>query len=964
MNPVHLAGTTQGPTTVLTGATPLPLEDTQAGWLVVSGQMALFAAERVDGRLDGARRYLGEAGPGAALFGLALPGGHGLLGVPVGVCEVVPLAPTEAARRLAGGDAQALGWLASWISALDLAAEDDSASLGAALVSGEGRLTLKAGDRLAAPPGTIAWIHQATGRLRWRGHDDVQLEPSQALLPLGRGMIIEAEEEAQVVLAPASALGDPAAFEAALAGTGRVLAALIAARVVREHGNTAARHEARRAQEARVTASALGELIGLIEKSVVVRKASGNHLLDATRAIGDFLGVEIKPPAASEDLARVRDPIEAICRASLMRFRRVLLEPPWWRHDVGPLLAYRQEGHAPVALLPKNGGYDLYDPIDGTRTPVTEAVAHSLEPFAVMFYRSLPGRALQAVDIVRFALHGKFPDLAWVVALGVLGSLLGMITPQMTGMLVDRAIPDADRGLLLQMAFALFMGALGGLIFNICRGMLAQRIEGMADSETQSAVWDRVLNLGAPFFRQFTVGDLSNRVMAISSIRKQLSGATLTTVLSSVFALLNLGLMASYSAQLTMVAVVLTIVTVSVATGLSWAKLRLSRPLRQLEGELHGLVIQLINGVVKLQVSASEGRAFAHWAARYKDRMARTRDIDILETALKLFNEIMPILSSMAIFWFGVNYAGLLDPAHGVATGTFLAFMAAFGTFQGGVTGLAGTIINLLDVSVLWGLAKPVIDEAAEVREGMADPGRLSGRVALDRVTFRYQAGGRTILDEISLEARPGEHIAFVGPSGCGKSTILRLVLGFEKPESGLVTFDGQDLATLDVRAVRRQLGVVLQTGKVTAGSIFDNISAGAVISREEAWDAARDAGFEEDIKAMPMGMHTVVAEAGMNLSGGQRQRLLIARALALKPRIILFDEATSALDNTTQAIVSQSLNRMKVTRLSIAHRLSTIRDADRIYVFDGGKVVQVGTYDELAAVPGLFQNFVSRQAL
>ncbi|HEY9805050.1 MAG TPA: ATP-binding cassette domain-containing protein, partial [Candidatus Obscuribacterales bacterium] len=208
----------------------------------------------------------------------------------------------------------------------------------------------------------------------------------------------------------------------------------------------------------------------------------------------------------------------------------------------------------------------------------------------------------------------------------------------------------------------------------------------------------------------------------------------------------------------------------------------------------------------------------------------------------------------------------------------------------------------------------------------------------------------------------PGEFIAIVGPSGSGKSTLFRLLLGFESPQIGQVFYDRQNLLSLDIHAVRRQIGVLLQNSRTNTASIFENIAGNALITMDEAWEAARHAGFADEITAMPMGMHTVVSEGGSNLSGGQRQRLLIARALALKPRILLFDEATSSLDNQTQAIVSESLKKLQITRIVIAHRLSTIQDADRIYVLEAGRVVQQGSFQQLMSQEGLFFRLMQRQ--
>ena len=297
-----------------------------------------------------------------------------------------------------------------------------------------------------------------------------------------------------------------------------------------------------------------------------------------------------------------------------------------------------------------------------------------------------------------------------------------------------------------------------------------------------------------------------------------------------------------------------------------------------------------------------------------------------------------------------------------LSMGLFFAFNAASSSFIGGVSSLSETVIDILNIVPLWQRAQPIISATPEINPNKRNPGPLSGQFRLDRITFRYQPQGQLILQDISLRAEPGEFIAVVGPSGSGKSTLFRLLLGFEQPESGWVLYDGQDLAGLDVQSVRRQLGVVLQNGRLNSASIFDNIVGNTQLTLDEAWEAAARAGLAEDIQQMPMGMHTVVSEGGSNLSGGQRQRLLIARALALKPKILLFDEATSALDNRTQAVVSASLDLLKVTRIAIAHRLSTIRNADRIYVLDKGRIVQEGNFAQLVRQQGLFAQLMTRQ--
>lgn len=385
----------------------------------------------------------------------------------------------------------------------------------------------------------------------------------------------------------------------------------------------------------------------------------------------------------------------------------------------------------------------------------------------------------------------------------------------------------------------------------------------------------------------------------------------------------------------------------------------------ELEGDIFGLMVQLINAIPKLRIAGVEERAFAHWGQKYVKQLQLLSTTQRLEDTVVLFNTLMPTLTTILLFWLAST---LIDPTQafgsggGLSTGSFLAFSVAFGTFIGGVTSLSNTLIEVLDVIPLWQRSQPILTAQPEIDLNKANPGRLSGNIQIDHVSFRYREDGPLNLDDVSISAQPGEFIALVGPSGSGKSTVMRLLLGFESPISGTLYYDGQDLMGLDITAVRRQLGVVLQNSRINAGSIFENIASGALITLDEAWTAAEMSGFAEDVRAMPMQLHTLVSEGGTNLSGGQRQRLVIARALALKPQILLFDEATSALDNKTQAIVSQSLDQLKVTRIVIAHRLSTIRYADRIYVMKAGRVVQQGRFEELVNQPGLFAQLARRQ--
>ncbi|MGK7926379.1 MAG: NHLP bacteriocin export ABC transporter permease/ATPase subunit [Spirulina sp.] len=711
-----------------------------------------------------------------------------------------------------------------------------------------------------------------------------------------------------------------------------------------------------------MTEKALQELASILNPSTHFPQGE-TPLLMAMGAVGKTLGITIRPPAKSENLDAVKEPVAAIARASGFRTRRVTLTPNWWKTDSGSLLGFTRSENRPVALLGnQNNRYELFDPVTLKRTLITQQIAEKLASTAYTFYRPLPDKEITFFDLLKFAFRESIPDLIKICWVGVIATLFGMLTPQITGILVDYAIPDANRKLLIQMGLGLFAASFGVTIFQLAQSFAILRVQTQVSYDTQAAVWDRLLKLKPAFFRQYSTGDLHNRLSAITQIRNRLSGSILRILFTSLFSLLNLGLLFIYSLPLAFVAIAIALVAAIVTLISGMITQQKMRPLQQLSGELFGLTVQLISGVSKLRVAAAESEAFACWAKKYTQQVKLILSTQFIEDMLTTFNVILPAVSSILLFGLAVYFTQQSTTEIGLSTGIFLAFNTAFATLIISVTRLSNTLIDILEITILWERTQPILKTQPEVDRHKFHPGRLSGQLKLDRVCFRYRQDSPLVLENITLEAQPGEFIAIVGPSGSGKSTVIRLLLGFETPESGIIFYDGKDLSGLDITAVRRQLGVVLQNGRIMSGSIWENIAGGAIVSQDEARSALKMAGLADDIQAMPMGIHTIISEGGGNLSGGQRQRLFIARALVHKPQILLFDEATSSLDNRTQAIVTQSLEQLGVTRIVLAHRLSTIRHADRIYVMQAGRIVQQGNFEELAAVEGLFADLIARQ--
>jgi ATP-binding cassette subfamily C protein len=949
---------------------PSLLKDPQTVWWVKSGSIAVFAVTVRNKTIEGTRRYLFSVAAGEVLFGTATSFGkhQQMLAVPVGEVELVKVDREYLMGLIAAGDPIVNSLINNWLRQIETAVAHVNIPAIQVKARGKSRFSLSDGQTFQGDRNTIALIKIQEGKMRWLGFSELTLTDATEIFPLSDRMWLEAEGNSQFITQTITEIKD---LDLLLNGLSQLHTYLFHSIELLEQQEIEEERQRLRDRDrlnSQVTTEALVDLASALRSKEALHLLEGTPLFVVANAVGNALGVRIRPPSRSDDLKRFKDPLEAIARASRLRMRRVLLRGKWWEEDCGPLIAYipiNETETRPVALLPVSATrYELFDPVTKTRVPVNEKQAFAVDPVAYMFYRSLPDRSLKALEIIGFALKGRGKDIFTIIVTGIVATLLGMLTPQATGILIDNAIPDSDRGLLMQVGLGLLAAAFGTAIFQLAQGFALVRLETVADISTQAAVWDRLLNLPVSFFRRYTTGDLQSRVSSISSVRQQLSGTTIINLTSGLFALLNLGLLFYYNVKLALVAVAVAVVTVSFTSICGIFLLRKVRPMLEVKGEIFGQTVQLINGISKLRVAGAEERAFAAWSKNYSRQIKLELGTQFIQDIVTLFNTLMPTITSALLFWFTIQ---LLTESQtkgeaGFTIGTFMAFNSAFGIFIKGATDVSNTFTQILQVVPQWKRAQPILEAIPEVDLRKADPGRLMGRITLDRLTFRYREDGPLILNDVSIYADPGEFIALVGGSGSGKSTLLRLLLGFEIPHSGAIFYDGQDMSGLDIEAVRRQMGVVLQSGRIMSSSIFENIASGAQIKLDEAWEAARMAGFADDIAAMPMEMHTVISEGGGNLSGGQRQRLLIARALALKPRILLFDEATSALDNKTQAIVSASLDRLQVTRIVIAHRLSTIRNAHRIYVLQSGKIAQQGNFDELASATGLFAQLMARQ--
>lgn len=671
-----------------------------------------------------------------------------------------------------------------------------------------------------------------------------------------------------------------------------------------------------------------------------------------------FSALGIKVPAIPENITEMPRQLEYMLSPSGVMRRRVELKGNWWSDAVGALLGSTVDGDV-ISLLPSGfAGYRYRDPGTGRIIKINKNTAKDIESDAFCFYRPLPAKKLRLLDLGRFTLESiSQADIVFVIGASLLVSLLGMFLPFMNKQIFDSVIPSGTKGDILPVAVLLVGAAIGSILFGITRSIILTRFSDKINLAVQSAAMMRVLSLPAAFFRDYSAGELSSRVMSISTLCNMLSNTVMTAGLTALFSFVYIFQMGHYAPALVMpgILVIIAMLAFSIATTLMQLKISSQRII--LSAKLSGLIYALFNGVQKIKLAGAEKRAFAKWAELYKEEGRLTYSPPLLLRINPAISTLITMGGTLILFYI----AGSSQ----VAPADYMAFNVAYGAVSGAIMALGGIAMTVANIKPLLEMVQPILDSTPEYSAGKRILTTLSGGVEVNHVTFRYDKDGPAILDDISFKIRPGEYVAIVGRTGCGKSTLMRLLLGFERPETGAVYYDGHDLEQLDLRSVRQCIGVDLQNGRLFAGDIFSNIIITAPWKTlDDAWEAARLAGLEEDIKTMPMGMHTMLSEGGGGVSGGQRQRLLIARAVVSKPKILYFDEATSALDNVTQKQVSDSIAELNCTRLVIAHRLSTIRHCDRILVLDKGNIAEEGDYSTLMAKKGLFYELVKRQTI
>ncbi len=699
-----------------------------------------------------------------------------------------------------------------------------------------------------------------------------------------------------------------------------------------------------------------------LEYAVTGRRSSGvfqegADVSDALESIRKYFGIKDKEiPAKLRDLD---SQLDFLLTSSDIMYREVILEPGWHRDAMGVMITSLRESGAVIAVLRNAAGRFVYrDPATGRQVRVTSAEEKKIGTEAYCFYKPFPLQKLKIKDLFRYmaeTLTGW--DIASFVIAAALITAVGMIIPKLNHILMDEVVTSGSFQLLAAVMSFMLFATIGNFLLTIIRQLLLYRIRTRMDVNVQAAAMMRVLSLPAGFFKQYSSGELSQYLTYMNSLCTTLVDTIFSTSITGVFSLVYLTQIFSYARSLVVPSLIVSIATLVLSLAANMMSAARNEEIMDLTAKERGLTLSLINGIEKIRLSGAENRVFAKWMDLYSREAGLKFNPPALIKLNSVFTTAISLAGTIVMYYIAVRTQ--------VSVADYYAFNSAYAYISSAFSAIASAAVAAATVKPILEIIQPLLKAEPEKHTGRETITSITGQIEISHVTFRYEKEGKAILDDLSLTIPARQYVAIVGKTGCGKSTLMRLLLGFETPEKGSIFYDRKDMRTLDPGSLRKCIGTVMQDGDLFSGSIFENITISAPnLSLQDAWDAAEVAGLADDIRAMPMGMHTVLQEGAGGISGGQRQRLMIARAVAPKPRLLLLDEATSALDNITQKQVSEALDKMRCTRIVIAHRLSTIRHCDRILVLENGKIAEDGTYDELIEKNGIFADLVARQRL
>ena len=651
-----------------------------------------------------------------------------------------------------------------------------------------------------------------------------------------------------------------------------------------------------------------------------------------------------KQMQSGADLPSNFDELELLLEQYNVFFRTITLSDGWWTRCTGYMLGFMADDNSHVVLVPGFTDYTFTHPKTGESMKASKH-HNLLKQEALIACFPFPEEKLTVRSIMRYAVSCLcIYDLLFclIACLGV--TLLTMFTPYVCKLIFSEVIPSGDASQIVPIATLLLSAAAGLTMVEISRNLVVVRIKDKVEYSLQTAIMSRLLLLPATFIKEFTPGDISNRLLSLSRVSSNLTANFLSTLLTFLFSAVMFIQFFIYGGPLLTTGIIVIMIQLFAIMMEYYYIEKVQLSVNASGSHLIGTLFALFSGIQKIKTSGAEFRAFHQWAKAYAPSEMYSSSQPLASFYITGVSYCLKYLPMIVTMWAAWHY--------GLALSDYIAYCAVLSLVCKAVSQLQGITKMVSRLLPETRLCQPIMAATPEVKEGRRVVKRITGQIDIRGLKFRYADDMPLLFDGLNLTINSGDYVALVGTSGCGKSTLMRLMLGLEHPLGGSIFYDQYDLDDINLRSLRQFcIGVCMQDGQLIEGTIRDNIIFNDPhLTDEDAWEAARLAALDKDIRKFPLGMDTPITVDGKGVSGGQRQRILIARALVRKPKVLFLDEATSALDNISQHIVVENLAKLKCTRIVIAHRLSTIQQCNRIIVLKDGRVADDGNFNELQA--------------
>lgn len=703
----------------------------------------------------------------------------------------------------------------------------------------------------------------------------------------------------------------------------------------------------------------MGDVLLGTKNAGVGESLTDNILYDTVNVYAKYMKLEVAPLSVIEDIYNYEYDIFDIARASDITFRRITIDKKQINNLQTPIIAFIEETKEPVIIIPYSAGRaSIVSVAKGTSHTLTHEDIEALAGMGVCFYKSFPNEKLKIKDVFKFGFANvRTSEIVEISLMTLATTLTGMLIPFMNEQVFDHMIPNGEANEIIRISIIIIICIFANALLGIVKNRASFRLSSNVSYTISNATIDRVFKLPQSYIERNNATDLIIRASTMGDATGQLINGAISASLGLITSLLYLIRMHMKAPKLMWAAIIMILVTIVIIMLTGWGALKKEKAAVNEDMKAKNKLFQYISGIQKIRLTGAEDRVlYEYQLSNVEAARLRMKGANYSNTRGMLM-EVSATIYSLVFFLIFI----LSDLK--ITIGEFSSFIASFGLFSGAVTNLASFMLSLVSGWPLLKMAEPIYQQEPEGVDCTAEIEDFKGDLEVKNLSFGYNEGEPLVLNDISFHIKRREYVGIVGKTGSGKSTLMRLLLGFEKPTSGKILYDGKDSAQLNMKSIRKQTGVVLQQGGMILGTIYENVAvANPKLTREEAYNLLVEAGMALDLERMPMGIDTMISEYGGTVSGGQQQRILIARALANNPVLLYFDEATSALDNNAQKTISDDLKKRNITRVVIAHRLSTVIECDRILFLDKGVIAEEGTYDELMAKKGLFYEMARRQ--